>query len=233
MENYKFIIVVLLAIFIMLFVYIFSYAPYSEHFEMLIGDDNLGLVSRVNLVHFFQFVDYFQATDLNKDDKQESINSETDYIKNNILLLLKMLHFIILNNDEDNYYSRYVVMKNNNSTHLQVIPDHSFPKLVRTIDLDPNNISVHNYYTQENVNVNLLALKMLLELIHHNDPNEFKGIYLPSELPVFNTEFMVPLKIIKRSILHIVNTKSYKEFLKTEKYSEKYKDLVFMIDEEI
>ena len=168
-----------------------------------------------------------------------------------------MLNFIVNVNNKDNFYSRFLVMKaganleydkqhpfrrqdydelvrNKIGKQFTFLPpneyDNYYPK--PSIDSEyqsplPNSINVHNYYTTENTEVNLMALQMLLELVHHNDINVFKDIYRPTEYPIFDTEFMSPLKSIKNSIVEIVNTNAYREYLKNEKFADKYKDVMY------
>lgn len=184
-------------------------------------------------------------------------------IKNKILDLLKMLHFIINVNDKDNYYSRFLVIKvGSNLEYSKQFPfrrqnydelvkghvgkqftflppneyDNYYPKpSVETSYQNPlpNTINVHNYYTAENTEVNLMALKMLLEKSHGQDPNKFNEIIHPSEYDNFIQEFLVPLTIIRKSIVYIANTNMYKNYLKSQKFSDKYKPILFKIDEMI
>lgn len=75
------------------------------------------------------------------------------------------------------------------------------------------SINVHNYYTYDNIMVNLLALKIMIGLIQHNNQNVFNDIVRPSEHIIFEEEFMIPMKSIINNILTIATTNSYEEYL--------------------
>ena len=268
---YEFATVIFVAVLIMVIIYI-MYNPKSqrtETFEVVIGDMKTKDLTRINLEHFFQFVEYYQSQDMaaNHDNNQRifsgKLNEEMVRIKNNILNLLKLLHFIVTVNNQDNYYSRFLVIKvGSNLEYSQQFPfrRQNYDKLVKgniarqftflpSNDYDryypkpshkskhqyplPNTINVHNYYTAENTEINLMVLKMLLERSHGQDPNNFNEIYHPTEHDNFIQEFLVPLEMIKRSILYIANTSMYKDYLKTQKNSENYKEILYRVDEYI
>ena len=73
--------------------------------------------------------------------------------------------------------------------------------------------------------VNLLALKMLIDLIHENDPNVFE-IYSPTEYTAFNNEFMIPLRSIRNSMIEIVNTKIYRDYIINHRFDGKYREFI-------
>ena len=57
--------IILLAILIIILMYIISnISQKKETFEVILGDDKLGIINRINLQHFFQFVEYFQTEDM-------------------------------------------------------------------------------------------------------------------------------------------------------------------------
>ena len=234
----------------------------TEHFELLIGDDDKQLIKSVDLQHFFQFIEYYQTVDMDLNAEIQSYascdrESESIKIGNNIRNLLQMLHFIVSVNDQDNFYNRFIVMKV--GTNLEYDKQHPYRKqnydeLVKnkiekeftflppneydnyyprpSIDSKyqtplPNSINVHNYYTYQNTEINLLALQMLLELVHAGDLNVFDDLYRPTEYVTFNSEFVTPLKSIKNSILAIVNTNAYREYIKNYKFADKYKDVIY------
>ena len=268
----KFITIILFAILIIILIYIVTNNKKTktkkELFEVIVGDPKLGIISRVNLQHFFQFVEYYQTEDMNQTQNQQKRftiigQDEGTYIRNNIITLLKMLNYIVNVNEKDNYYSRFLVIKvGSNLEYSKQFPfrRQNYDELVRgkvgkqftflpknEYDLYaprvshessyqyplPDTINVHDYYNSNNIELNLMALQMLLERIHGDDPNSFKEIFHPTEHPNFLSEFMIPLKLIKNNILHIVNTNSYKEYLKNQKFQDKYKDLLFRVDESI
>lgn len=234
----------------------------KEHFELLIGNDEKQLIKKVDLQHFFQFIEYYQTVDMDLSAEIQSYascdrESESIKIGNNIRNLLQMLHFIVSVNDQDNFYNRFIVMKvgtnvdydkqhpvrkqnydelvrNKIGKEFTFLPSNEYDNYYPRPNIDskyqyplPNNINVHNYYTYENTEVNLLALQMLLELVHSGDINVFEDLYRPTEYITFNSEFMVPLKSIKNSVLEIVNTNAYREYLKNYKFADKYKDIIY------
>lgn len=182
---------------------------------------------------------------------------ESVQIGNNIRNLLQLLSFIVNSNEKDNFYSRFIAMKvgtnlDYNKQHpyrkqnydelvkgkigneFTFLPPNEYDNYYPRPSIDseyqsplPNSINVHNYYTYANIEINLLALQMLLEMVHSNDINIFKDLYRPTEYVVFNSEFMVPLKSIKNSIVSIVNTNAYREYLKNYKFADKYKDVIY------
>jgi hypothetical protein len=267
----KFVTIILLSILIMIFIYIITNKPKkTEPFEIVLGDPKLGIISKVHLQHFFQFVEYYQTEDLNQNqfgslNQEKRFNlkfqDEGIYIRNNVTTLLKMLNYIVNVNEKDNYYSRFLVIKVGSNLEYSkkfTFRRQNYDELVRgkvgkqftflpqnEYDLYaprashessyqyplPDTINVHDYYKTKNIELNLMALKMLLERVHGDDPNSFKEIFHPTEHPNFLSEFMIPLKLIKNNILHIVNTDTYKQYLKTHKHSANYKDRILRIDE--
>ena len=185
---------------------------------------------------------------------------ESVIIANNIRNLLYMLHFMININNQDNFYSRFLVSKvapnlkykrqsnfrRNNydeivrgviSKQFTFLPsndyDNYYPKPSVNSEFQyplPETLNVHNYYTYANTEVNLLALKMLIDLIHENDPNVF-GLYSPTEYTSFNNEFMIPLRSIRNSMVDIVNTKIYRDYIIHHRFDGKYRD--FISDEKL
>lgn len=178
-------------------------------------------------------------------------------IANNIRNLLQMLHFMVAANDKDNFYQRYLVMKvganleydrahpfrkqnydemvrNKIGKQFTFLPQNEYDRYYPRPNIDseyqyplPNTINVHNYYTEENTEVNLMAMKMMLELVHDNNPNDFKDLYRPTEYIIFENEFLNPLKSIKNSMVEIANTNSYREYISNQKFADKYKDVSY------
>ena len=254
---YKIIIGIIVLLVAILLTYNYFYS--SEHFELIVANDdqkNL-IVKKVDLQHFFQFIEYFQTADMNQEAKFGEaschIKGESVKIANDIRNILSMLHFIVNANGKDNFYQRYLVMKvganldydrqnpyrrqnydelvrGHIGKQFTFLPENEYDKYYPRPSIDteyqyplPNSINVHNYYTEENIEINLKGLLMLLELVQTNDINAFHGVYSPTEEPVFNNELFIPLKSIKNSILRIVNTPAYREYVLTIKFADKYK----------
>lgn len=178
-------------------------------------------------------------------------------IRNAIINILQMLRFIVNVNNKDNFYHRWMVAKmgsnmewdeqhprrklnydemvrNNIGKQFTIMPENQLDLYWPHANLDskyqnpmPHTINVHDYYTEQNVEVNLLTLKVLLELIQENNPDVFSSIVRPTEHPVFQQEFVAPLKSIIHSMLAIVMTDSYKEYLTKFKFDPKYGSLTF------
>lgn len=184
------------------------------------------------------------------------IGGETIRIKNAILDMLKMLYYIINVNDKDNFYYRYLVTRvgSNLERYMEEPRRKNYDEMVRgkiakkvTIgkknELDdywpranmdsehqyplPKNINVHNYYTYENMEVNLLALKMLIDAINTGDKGALGNIVNPTEHMALEEEFIVPLRIIIKSIKMIVDTDKYRDYVHGQKFSPRYSGLVF------
>lgn len=187
-------------------------------------------------------------------------HGESILISNNIRNLLYMLHFIINVNHQDNFYSRFLVskvspnLKYNQSINFRrfnydeivrnrigkqftFLPSNEYDKYYPKGSVEsefqyplPETINVHNYYTYTNTDVNLLALKMLLDLIQENDPNVFE-IYSPTEYTAFNKEFLIPLRSIKNSMVRIVDTQIYRDYIIKQRFDGKYRK--FISDEKL
>jgi hypothetical protein len=244
-----------------------------ENFDAILGDKKRGIVRRVDLNDFFNFVEWFQVGDL--DPKGTLFNTQTDnqlasydqklpmmdaqgascvidgdaiIIRNSIRNVLDTLHYIVNVNDKDNFYSRFLVTKV--GSNLQFDRDHprrfklNYEEMVynrispqftitpqkpneiwrATELLDQNafdlylprpstgsmnqnpvplTINLHNYYNLKNTEVNLLALKMLFDLIQDDNPELFSNIIRPTEHPAFQQEFLVPLRSVINSMLEI------------------------------
>lgn len=233
----------------------------TEGFEVILSNFDHSVIKKIDLEHFFQYVEYFQTEDMRPSEGigMSTCKREGDYIKtaNNIKNLLSMLHFIVLVNDKDNFYQRYLVMKvganleydmahpfrrqnydelvrNKIGKQFTFMPENKYDKYYPRPNIDsqyqyplPNTINVHNYYTDENTEVNLMAIKMIMEIIHDNNSNDFKDLYRPTEYMIFEKEFLNPMKSIKNSMIEIVNTNSYKEYISTQKFAGKYKDISY------
>lgn len=206
-------------------------------------------------IEYYQTVDIDQYTE-KQSYASTLRRNELIIIGDNIRNLLRMLKFIVNVNNKDNFYSRFLVMKvgsnleydkehpfrkqnydelvrNKIGKQFTFLPPNEYDNYYPRPSIDseyqyplPNSINVHNYYTSENFEVNLMALQMLLELVHNNDINVFKDIYRPTEYPIFDSEFMSPLKSIKNSIVEIVNTSIYREYLNNVKFADNYKDVI-------
>jgi len=177
-------------------------------------------------------------------------------IANNIRNLLQMLHFVIYNNDKDNFYHRFLVTKvgsNLQSAMRSPIRKLNYDEMVRDkigkkftflksneydkywprANLDsehqyplPYSINVRNYYTEENTEINLLALKMLIDIVQHKNRTYFDQIIRPTEHIAFGKEFMVPMISIINSILSIINTNIYKDYIHKHKFKVKYQNTI-------
>jgi len=177
----------------------------------LLGDRS-GNVNKVDLIHFFQFIEYFQIDYLNIDGENvESLTSNynIEYIRinNSIKDLLDALNLLVNTNNKDNYYNRFLIHK-------------------LGTNLSTKKINIHNYYTYKNIKINPIALKILLELLQENNYNVF-SIMKPTEINIFENELILPLKIIYNSILKIIYTDIYKEYLHNQKFDLKYSGLIF------
>ncbi|QKF93841.1 hypothetical protein QKU48_gp0383 [Fadolivirus algeromassiliense] len=240
---------------------IFTLIKWNEGFEVIMSSPDKEVIKKIDLEHFFQYVEYFQTNDLKPDENVglSTCKREGEYIKiaNNIRNLLSTLHFMVNVNDRDNFYQRYLVMKvganleydkahpfrRNNYDELvrnkigkefTFLPQNEYDRYYPRPSIDseyqyplPNTINVHNYYNGENVEVNLMGLKMLLEIVHDNNMNDFEDLYRPTEYIVFEKEFFNPLKSIKNSIVEVVNTNSYRDYISNQKFSDKYKDITY------
>jgi len=82
----------------------------------------------------------------------------------------------------------------------------------------PLSINVHNYYNGDNIGVNLIVLKMIINTMKKGDRNLFNHMVLPTEHIVFENQFLVPLKLIIDSIELISNTKIYKEYVFKQRF---------------
>ena len=177
---------------------------------------------------------------------------EKEMISNNIRDLLNSLKFMINVNNKDNFYHRFIInyvgsnldynqghplrrinfdemVRDKIGRQFTIHPENEFDKYYPRPNLDskhqgslPHTINVHNYYTYENIQINLVALKMLLEMVQEKNHDVFAKIVRPSEHDVFETEFIAPIEIIKNSILNIVNAHLYKEYIHNQKFNTKY-----------
>lgn len=257
-----------------------------EGFDALIGDKKRGIVRRVDLNDFFNFVEWYQIGDL--DPNGTLYNSQTDnqlasydqklptqdatgascaidgeaiVIRNNIKNLLDTLHYIVNVNNKDNFYSRFLVTKV--GSNLQFDEDHPrrfklnyeemvYNKISPQFTITPQNqldlylprpstgslnqnpvpltINLHNYYNLKNIQINLLALKMVFDLIQDDNPELFTNIIRPTEHPAFQEEFLVPLRSVINSMADITATDIYKEYLHEQQFKLKYRGLVFNPD---
>jgi hypothetical protein len=178
-------------------------------------------------------------------------------VRNAINTLLLTLRYIIEVNDKDNFYHRWMVAKmgsnmdwdeshprrrlnydemvrNNIGKQFTITPENEFDEYKPNANLNskyqspmPHSISVHNYYREQNFEVNLLTLQSILSLVQENNPDVFSAIVRPTEHPVFQEEFVAPLKMILNSMLTIVMTDTYKEYLTKQKFDPKYGSLIF------
>jgi len=180
------------------------------------------------------------------------IDGEFIKIGNEIRNLMRMLHFIVNVNNKDNFYNRFIVMKFGSDMDYDSIHTHihqNYDELVRnkiskqftflppneydlyypkpSINSDnqnplPLSINVHNYYTDENTQVNLVALQRILEMAQDNDHKLFGDVVRSTEHVAFEDEFMVPLLSIKNSMYNIVTSRLYKKYLDKQQFQYKY-----------
>lgn len=254
----------LLVIILVLVVYYLFYLPKSENFtglygetstiprigntysesstrrlEAVIKDEAFGVMRKVDLRDFFQFLEYFMVTDMDPRDKDPrgvcNRGSETVRIRNNTLNLLRMLHFIVNCNKKDNYYHRFIVT--NSGPYLKDVKDYftkdgydfDWSRASRYSEIDyPQSytLNIHNYYNYENTRVNLLALKKLIELSQYNNTEYLMHIFLPTENLNFQDYFLNPLRSIVNSILEIIRTDIFRSYLHDHKFRLKYKGSV-------
>ena len=120
--------------------------------------------------------------------------------------------YIPISNSYKNEYDKYYPRPNIDSEHQNPLPF---------------NINVHNYYTYENTEVNLLAFKKLIDIVQEDNREQFSDIIRPTEHIVFEKEFLVPMRSIIYSMLAIVNTTLYKEYVHGQKFKLKYAGLIF------
>jgi hypothetical protein len=132
----KRIVILILIVILLLFAYYQIKCQHVDYFDVTIHDDTKQITKMVDLKHFFNFIEYFQISDLNP---QEYQGSATDYraaefprIEQDIIQLLRHLYRLT---------SKY--------NNLQ--------------DESPDTIRVHSYYTEQSMNINLLILKNLLD----------------------------------------------------------------------
>jgi hypothetical protein len=170
------------------------------------------------------------------------VKGETIKISNNIRNLLEMLHFIVYVNNKDNFYNRFLVTKvGSNLMHKMRQPKRkmNYDEMVRnhigqqytfmkksglheyapkaSIESEhqypiPDSINIHNYYKTENIEVNLLALKILIDLVQEGNTSYFEQNIRPTEHIAFENEFMVPTRSLINSMLTIVNTEAYRKY---------------------
>lgn len=91
----------------------------------------------------------------------------------------------------------------------------------------PHSINIHDYYTYNNIQINLLALQMLIDIIQTNDPNMYNDWVRPTENIAFEDEFRMPFKSFINSVYKIINTETYKEYLHNQKFKLKYRSVQF------
>jgi len=91
----------------------------------------------------------------------------------------------------------------------------------------PDHITVHNYYRSQTILISLNVMQRLFDLVADNNPEVFSGIYRPTEFVAFEREFYVPLKSIRNSMLAIVNTDVYLDYLQQNRFSHKYAGIIF------
>lgn len=99
---------------------------------------------------------------------------------------------------QQNEYDKYYPRPNIDSSHQNPLP---------------TSINIHNYYTYENIELNLLAFRMLIEMCQGNDHSKFGFLVRPTEHVAFEEEFMVPLKSAINAILTIIHTSAYAQYL--------------------
>lgn len=206
----------------------------KEHFEISIKNDKQynGNKELVDLQNFFQFIEYYQTMNMNVDTQQNfsfasyDRENESIMISDNIMKLLNIFQFIF--NDDTISHSYYDTQSDipylyRKQDYNELIKKNKICNKFSFLspgDCDnycqgpnryneyqyplPSVINVHNYYTLQDIKINLLILQMLLE---QNNSNL--------------------LESIKKSIIMIVNTKIYKEYLKNYKFADKYKNLIY------
>jgi hypothetical protein len=182
------------------------------------------------------------------------IKGEEISISNNIRNLLTMLNFIVNTNDKDNFYHRYLITKigSNLQYHMREPKRRlNFDEMVRNnigkqftflkksaIDYYypkpslnskhqepiPFSISVHNYYTYETFEINLLALQNMIKDIQRGDRLLFIDIIRPTEHRAFEKEFLIPMKSVINSMLKIIKTSIYRNYINSmlSSYNKRY-----------
>jgi len=202
----------------------------KENFEVSIkiGSDDENLI---DLQNFFQFVEYYQAMNMNVDTQQNfsfasyDRENESIIISDNIMKLFKILQFIFTDDEtkeDDIAYSDAPYLYKKQDYNELIKKDKICNKFsfLSPNDCDnycqkpnryneyqyplPNIITVHNYYTMEDIKINLATLQILLKLEQNDSVRE-----------------------IKKLMIGIINTKIYKEYLKNYKFADKYKNLIY------
>lgn len=183
------------------------------------------------------------------------VEGESILISNNIRNLLKMLHFIVNVNYKDNFYHRILITKTgpNLQKFMQEPRRLNYEELVnnrigkqftflKETELDkyyprpnidskfqnplPFNINVHNYYTYENTEVNLITLQTIIDLTQQRDISLFEQNVRPTEHVAFKNEFLVPVQSIINSMLEIINTNTYKNYIHNMRFNVKYRNFI-------
>lgn len=156
----------------------------------------------VDLEDFFQFVEYIQKETMDPYDTvhHKVLGRDDEYaqITNNAKNLMNILAYL----DKNKYYQMYV-----SKNKCQA-------KTGETIDLN-------DHYRHEIIQVNLSALKSLFEIserqIQEIDPDKDK----------VTNELVLPIKTIKGLITEMTNTRTYREYVHSQKFKLKYAGLVF------
>jgi hypothetical protein len=170
----------------------------QENFDLLIGDQINNVMRAVNMSDFFDFVEYFQTANYDNMAYVGYNNGEIIRISNNIQEILRILDQIV-NKERNGFYHRYLMGLSNK------------------IPLEPGYRSVYNYSTEQTIEVNVVVLRNLLDRVQSDNISEFSGIYLPLELPAFRSEFYIPLGFVIQSMLSMMNSDLFREYMHNQK----------------
>lgn len=206
-------------------------------------------------VEYFQLDDLDQKDQEYEASWQRS--DEKRVLRNDIVTLLQSLYYIVYVNNKDNFYHRYLIsytgstlqydgghplrrinydemVENKISNQYTMMSQNEYDNYYPRPNLDSRHqspvvhtLTVHNYYKEQDIMINLLVIHDLLEKVQQNDTNLFSKIVRPTEQDVFENEFIAPLITIKNCILNIVDTDMYKEYLSNQKFQIKYERLAF------
>lgn len=205
--NYQLIIA---SVVIILLLYLsFKFRNNKEKFE---GDLNIVLGNRETLHHpkiynlkvFFGFMDHFM---INYNKPGDHINGQIDegkFILLNINNIMQTLNFLIYET-EFNFYKRLLENSYYESYYLDNTDRYNG---------DNNNLLVYDHINKINILVSLSALKEIIQMRNNNDISLFNDIYDQTEIEIFDTYFMGPVKSLVNSIISIGNTTIYINYIR-------------------
>jgi len=157
-------------------------------------------INEIYLDNFFQFVEYYQLEKPIEipsfEQSTQSRESERIRIKNSLEDILKLTKILV---NSDDYKKQLVSLFNlPNSWDFEMN------------DRLPKNITLKDYYTDKDIDLNLLVLKKMINT----------NITGSNEL----------IDKISQAMVKINNTQIYKEYLKDEKFDYKYAGDIFNPD---